>query len=276
MAVIVTDSTCDIPLQQLASMGVEMLSLKVNFGDESFADKREITNEEFYARLAKSDALPTTTLLSIGEFLDCYAQFPDDDIVVLTISSKLSGTYQSAHAAAELSKRDNIYVIDTLSVTAGIALLIQQAVAMRDAGKGGREIAEEMETLKGRIRIFALIDTLKYLVKGGRLSGVSGAVGSVLGIKPIITILDGAVANLSKSRGIPAAVNELVRLVTVEHPIDHSLPHIYVHSDNEAALDQLIAGLALDNADAERYMIGGIVGTHAGPGACGICYFEQA
>ncbi len=275
MAVIITDSTCDLPLQELEKLGVDMISLRVNFGDESFADKREITDEEFYARLEKSEALPTTTLLSIGEYMERFERYPDEEIVVLTISSKLSGTCQSALAAAEMSKRSDIYVVDSLNVTGGLALLVRLAVSMRDAGKSGQEIAQSLDAIKGRVRIFAMIDTLKYLVKGGRLSGVSGAIGSVLGIKPIISVQDGVVHNLSKTRGVPAAIAELKRLILEEHPFDPSLPFQFVHTNNAAALDQLAAALGLEDSGAGRYMIGSTVGTHAGPGAIGFCYFEK-
>lgn len=275
MAVIITDSTCDLPLKELADMQVDMISLKVNFGEESFADKREITNEEFYERLAQSDKLPTTTLLSIGEFMEHFDQYPDQEIVVLTLSSKLSGTYQSAVAAVELSNRSDIHVVDTLTVTGGLALLVKVAAQMRDAGLSGAEIAQRLEQLKGRVRIFAMIDTLKYLVKGGRLSGVSGAVGSVLGIKPIIALQDGAVLNLSKARGVSSAITELVRLIATEHPFDPTLPYLFVHTNNPDALDQLVKNLGLADSGADRYMIGSTVGTHVGPGAIGFCYFEK-
>lgn len=276
MPVIVTDSTCDLSLNQLASLQVTLLPLTVRFGNESYIDKVTITDDLFYDRLEKCDELPSTALLSIGEFLECFEKYPRDEIVVLTISSRLSGTYQSARAAVELSGRANIYIVDSMTVTGGLALLVQRAAALRDAGKSGCEIAQEMEEIKGRVRIFAFIDTLKYLVKGGRLSGVGGAVGGLLGLRPIISVEDGAVRNLSKPRGVPAAINELVRLITQEHPFDPAQPCLFVHTKNPDAVKLLAKGLGLSRKSVPVQMLGSSVGTHVGPGAAGFCYFEKA
>ncbi|MEG1650400.1 MAG: DegV family protein [Oscillospiraceae bacterium] len=276
MAIILTDSTCDIGISELNALHVEMLSVKVSFGTDEYADKRGITNEEFYNRLEQCDELPTTTLINIGEFIEAYDRFKHDDIVVITLSSKLSGTYQSAVAACSMSHRDNIFVVDSATVSGGLALLVKQAVKLRDEGFGAREIADKIELLKGRVRTIAMIDTLKYLVKGGRLSGVSGAVGSVLGIKPICSIENGVVNNIAKARSVGCAINEIVRIVTMDKPIDRLLPHIYVHTNNDNAMNQLIDKLdSADGASFDRYMIGSVVGTHAGPGAVAVCYFEK-
>lgn len=274
MAVILTDSTCDLPLSELEALRVRMLSLKVNIGDASYADKREITNEEFYRQLGEQRELPSTTLISIGEFLEAYDEFPNEEIVVVTISSTLSGTYQSAVAAAQMTHRNDIFVVDSQTVTGGLGLLLKAAVRLRDEKKSGAEIAQTLETLKQRVRIVAMIDTLKYLVKGGRISGVSGAVGTMLGIKPILLIRDGLITNLSKCRGVAASIEELVRLTKEDLPLDSGLPVSFVHTNNEAGARQFMR--TMDREDCpDVYMIGSVVGTHAGPGAFGVCYFEK-
>lgn len=274
MAVIITDSTCDLPLGELDALHIPMMSLKVNIGGRAYADKRELTDEEFYRLLDTQSELPTTTLISIGEFLDVYAAYPDEEIVVITLSSNMSGTYQSAVAAAEMAGRKNIFVVDSQTVTGPLGLLVKQAARLRDEGKTGAQIAAQIESLKSRVRLVAMIDTLKYLVKGGRISGVTGAVGTVLGIKPIITLRDGLVVNLSKCRGVPASIEELIRLTREDYPLDPAMPVCFAHTNNETGARQLMKAMGREDCP-DVYMIGSVVGTHAGPGAFAVCYFER-
>lgn len=273
MPLIITDSTCDLSLAQAEALGVEMLSLRVNFGSEEFSDKRTITNEEFYAKMAASTELPTTTLVSVGEFSDAFARHPHESIVVVLLSHKLSGTYQSAVVAKALSGRDDIYLVDSLNVTLGLGMLVTYAAALRDAGKTAEQIADELLQKRASLRIYAVIDTLKYLVKGGRLSAAQGAVGSVLGVKPIIEIADGEVRSVSKARGMKAGVREIARMTEQGAHIDRTMPHCLAHTGSLETVAQLRAELDLN--DAESYLIGSVVGAHAGPGAAAVVYFEK-
>lgn len=273
MPVIITDSTCDLSLKQAEALGVEMLSLRVNFGMEEFLDKRTITNEAFYRKMQESAELPTTTLISVGEFSDAFARHAKEPIVAILLSHKLSGTYQSAMVAKELSGRDDIYLVDSLSVTLGLGMLVRYAAKLRDEGQTAAQIAQKVTEQRGRLRLYAVIDTLKYLVKGGRLSGVQGAVGSVLGVKPIVALVDGEVRNLGKARGMKAGVKEVVRLAGEGAEIDRTMPHCLAHTGSPEAVALLQTELNLQAA--ESFLIGSVVGTHAGPGAAAVVYFAK-
>ena len=273
MPVIITDSTCDLSLKQAEALGVEMLSLRVNFGMEEFLDKRTITNEAFYRKMQESAELPTTTLISVGEFSDAFARHAKEPIVAILLSHKLSGTYQSAMVAKELSGRDDIYLVDSLSVTLGLGMLVRYAAKLRDEGQTAAQIAQKVTEQRGRLRLYAVIDTLKYLVKGGRLSGVQGAVGSVLGVKPIVALGDGEVRNLGKARGMKAGVKEVVRLAGEDADIDRTMPHCLAHTGSPEAVALLQMELNLQ--EAESFLIGSVVGTHAGPGAAAVVYFVK-
>ncbi|MGI6498487.1 MAG: DegV family protein [Oscillospiraceae bacterium] len=272
MAILITDSTSDLPLAELDAQNITMLSLKVSFGQEEFLDKRTITNEAFYEKLAQSETLPQTTLLSIGAFQEVFDRFPDDDIVVLPISAKLSGTFQSALAAKELTGRDNIYVVETGTVSIGLGLLVQRAAQLNEAGMPASEIASHISEIADRVRMFAMVDTLKYLVKGGRLSGMQGFLGEMLQIKPVISILHGEVLNVAKARGTKGAIQALLKLTEQGAPIDTSLPLCFGHTGNMALLAQLRDHFP-HLSSAPAYSLGSVVGAHAGPGTTGIAYF---
>ncbi len=274
MAIVMTDSTCDLTLEQLKEMDVEMLSLKVNFGDQSFLDKREITNEQFFDMLAKSEELPTTSLVSMSDFMEAFSAHPDEDIVVITISGELSGTRQAAIMARDELGREDVYVVDSKTATAGTALLVCLAARLRDLGHNAEAISIILNERKEKIRLFAAIDTLEYLVKGGRLSGFSGAVGNILSIKPIITVSDGLVTNVGKARGIESAVQNVAKLSLEANPdLDEIM--FYIHSGNTTMLDRLREKMPRFTGKEYECFIGSVVGTHVGAGAVGIAFFTK-
>jgi DegV family protein with EDD domain len=272
MLKIITDSTCDLSLEELKALDVTMLSLKVNFGLDSFEDKREITNEEFYEKLKSSKELPTTSLVGVGDFIEVFERFPDDSIVVITIASKLSGTYQSAMTAKQDLGRDDIYIVDSGSVAMALGMLVKFAAQMRDKGVPADKIYEEITKMASKVRIFAALDTLQYLVKGGRLSGMQGAIGSVLSFKPIVSIEDGVVSSVAKARGMKAAVQRVVEMVKSNPEVNFEMPISFAHSGNMAMLDVLVEQMDVPNFGG-KYYLGSIVGTHSGPGAVAIAYF---
>ena len=195
MVKIVTDSSCDISPQRCAELGVEMLPITVNFGDQSYRANLDISNEEFYEKLAAAEELPHTAQITPAQFQEIFKPYQEsgDDVVCLFISSQMSGTLQSARVAANILGADNILLPDTLHVTFALGLLVEEAVKMRDAGLSGKEIVARIEELIPRVRLFAMIEDLKYLKMGGRLSATSALVASILGICPIITLKDGLV-----------------------------------------------------------------------------------
>lgn len=272
MAILITDSTSDLPLAELEAQNIIMLSLKVSFGSEEFLDKRTITNEAFYEKLAQSKVLPQTTLLSIGTFQEVFDRFPEDDIIVLPLASKLSGTYQSAQVAKEMSGRDNIYIVETGTASIGLGLLVQKAAQLNREGMPAAEIAAYISELADRVRIFAVVNTLKYLVKGGRLSSMQGFLGETLHIKPVIALLHGEVHNVAKARGTKSAMQALLKLTDQSDPIDTSLPLCFGHTGNMVLLQQLMDCFP-HLSSAPTYSLGSVVAAHAGPGTTGIAYF---
>ena len=191
MVKIVTDSSCDISPQRCAELGVEMLPITVNFGDTSYRANIDISNEEFFEKLSAAEELPKTAQITPAQFQEVFKPYQEsgDDVVCLFISSKMSGTLQSGRVAKNILGAENILLPDTLNVTFALGLLVEEAVKMRDAGMTGAEIAEKVEELIPRIRLFAMIEDLKYLKMGGRLSATSALVASILGICPIIASL---------------------------------------------------------------------------------------
>ncbi len=268
---IIVDSTCDLSLEEARSLGISMLLLKVHFGPEAYLDKVDIEGERFFEKLSSSSVMPTTSMVTLEDFLEEFARHPDEDILVVTISSLLSGTCQSAQIAKVQSGRDDVYVVDSASATIAHALLVREAVRLRDEGKSAREACEVLERIKPRLRIYAMIDTLKYLVKGGRLSGAQGALGTILSLKPIIAVRDGVVTSVDKARGARAAIRKLAALVERE-PMDQSLPAAYAHSGDAQTLSELKRALGVE---APACWLGSVVGAHAGPGAVAIAYFAK-
>lgn len=273
MTTIITDSTCDLTLGQLEALGVTMLSLSVNFGETSYRDKRDITNEEFYVKLAQAPELPTTSLVNPEAFAEAYNAHPDNEIVVLTISGKISGTFQSATIAKQASGREDIYLVDTNTSSAALGMLVVRAAELAKAGMGGAAIADAIQALAAKSRLIGVVDTLKYLVKGGRLNKVSGYMGGMLNIKPVLTLDDGAVKPLLKARGDRDAFAKVKELVEKTYPLDPAQPIAFAYAGGgEQRLEAFMAALGLTGTVSS---IGSVVGTHAGPRTIIICYFEK-
>lgn len=271
---IIADSTCDYTAEEAAAAGISLMPLKVRFEDREYLDKIDLTNEEFYKKLRTAAELPKTALVSAGEFLAEYEKYPSDDIIVITISSRLSGTYQSARAAKQLSDRKNIFIIDSGSASLGEALLVDKALELRD-GYTGAQAAKLLRGYAERVRIVGIIDTLKYLVKGGRLSPLQGSVGGLLGVKPLLLIRYGEIINLAKARGQAAAYQKLAEIVKTRLKIDRGEEIIFGHAENESGLEK-IAAIAGNPKNSRTLTIGSAVGTHTGPGVICMAYFEHS
>jgi len=274
MPIIMTDSTCDLTLEQANALGIEMLSLKVNFDQESYDDKRTISSEEFYGKLKQNKNLPTTSLIGVGDFLQAFSKYPKEEIVVITLSSKLSGTFQSAEMAKEELGRQDIYLVDSGTITVGLALLVKLAVKMRDEGKSGSEIAVQICQYAKRTKMYGVMDTLLYLVKGGRLSGVQGALGSVFSLKPVLTIVDGSLSSIAKARGMDKGLQTMLEYINKDGNLDPAMPVGFAHSLNIPKLRQLQEMMKPRITDGE-YVLGSVVGTHAGPGAVIVAFFSK-
>ena len=278
MVKIVTDSSCDISPQRCAELGVEMLPITVNFWDTSYRANIDISNEEFFEKLSVAEELPKTAQITPNQFQEIFKPYQEsgDDVVCLFISSKMSGTLQSARVAKNILGAENILLPDTLNVTFALGLLVEEAVKMRDAGMTGAEIVEKIEELIPRIRLFAMIEDLKYLKMGGRLSATSALVASILGICPIITLKDGLVEVVGKARGKKAAFAAIRKWVEKE-PISSDYCVTMGHAnvpENCKALQEFLGDL-LKKREVHVCSIGSIVGTHTGPGAVGLAYIKK-
>lgn len=275
---IITDSTSDISQKQAAELGITVLPLHVIFQDAEYADGIDLQIDDFYEKLIHSKTLPTTSQVTPDQYLPYFeaAKQNKDTVIVITVSEKLSGTYQSAVIAKDICEYENIYIVDSLTVTLGLQIMVRMAIDLLQSGHGAEDIIRVLETDKHKLRLFALVETLEYLKKGGRLSSVSALAGTILNIKPIIEVADGKVGVAGKARGITGAYSKVLKLIEQSGGIDRTK---YFCVGYTGGIDNLNPFLEyskdkLDLKDRITSPIGSVVGTHAGPGACGIAYFS--
>ena len=276
---IVTDSTSDLSPQRAAELGVEVVPLAVHFGEETFRDGVDITKEEFYNRLAQVDTLPTTSQVPPETFIQVFQRLTEggDQVLGLFISGAMSGTNQSANIARGIVDEANIAIVETGTVTFGLGLLVETACRLRDQGLSLSELEQKLTQLAGRVRLLAVVDTLKYLKMGGRISGATAVVGGILGITPIITIQDGLVVSVGKTRGRKAGFQFIDKWLQEKEAPDTSLPVTFGHSNAPQVMEECMAyfGPKLAGADLLPSDIGAVVGTHVGPGAGGLAFFVK-
>ena len=231
---IIVDSSTDVSEKYREK--IQFVPLTVRFGDKEYLDGVELSKHQFYEMLVESDVLPTTsqaTPAAFAEYLESVAS-AGDSAVVITLSSKLSGTYQSAVLAAE--DYPNIYVVDSQSVAIGTGVLAQYAVELAQQGMGAEEIAQVLTQQREKVCVVALLDTLEYLKKGGRISKTVAFAGSVLNIKPVVTVQDGAVALIGKARGSRNGNNLLVEKIREAGGVDFERPVLLGYTGLSSAL----------------------------------------
>lgn len=276
---IITDSASDFAAATAGRRGVDIVSMSIQFGGASFLDGKTLTSEVFYRLLLEGKKSPTTSQPTPAEFLRLFQEARDsgDEVVAVLLSGSLSGTLQSAVIAREMCEYEPIYLVDSRSATAGMQILVNHACKLRDSGLDAAGIARELERLKGRLRIFAAMDTLEYLRRGGRLNSFQAGLGALTKLKPVITVRDGEVAIAAKAFGLSAAVKQLLRLLE-EHPVDDAFPSYFLYTDDKGRQDLLLPALK------ERGMlplrlhccsVGPTIGSHIGPGALGLAYMER-
>ncbi len=272
---IVIDSTADLAPARAAQFTV--IPMTIRFGDEEFVHGVDITNEQFYERLLECKELPTTSQVSPFQFGEVFRQAVDagDSVIVITLSAKLSGTYQSAViAAADFPGK--VFVIDSASVSVGTSILAELALELAKKGMDAEAIAAELTAQRENICIVAMLDTLKYLHIGGRISKATAIAGGLLGIKPVVGMGDGAVQVLGKARGTKQANSQLIQQIKDNHP-DFTKPLLLGYTGLEDTLLQKFLqdseGLWLQQPPTT--LIGSVVGTHVGPGAVAIAFFRR-
>jgi len=276
---IVTDSTCDMEPTELQAIGVKMVPLTVHFGEEHYRDWIDLRPDEFYRKLQAATALPTTSQPSPAEFAAAYRELAAEgceEIVVVTLSAALSGTYESAMLAAK-DAPVNVRVVDGKRASQGTALIMLAAVDARDAGMTAEQIeARALEVAKAS-RLFFLLDTLEYLVKGGRAGKATGLAASLLNIKPVLEVnADGIIEPFKKVRGRQQAIAALAVHVAEESRQRGRLRVSLLHAHLEEEANEVEAALVEAGADVEiiaHGVIGAVIGTYTGPGAVGVTYY---
>lgn len=276
---IVIDSTSDVTDELIKKHNLKMVPLTVNFENESFLDKIELSSSEFFEKLTKSEKLPTTSQVSPGAFVEAFSEIllEGDQVLGIFLASEFSGTYDSARIAKDMIGNDNIHIMDTKSVCLGSFALILEAIELVEQNKTIEEIVDELEKLKEKIVAIAGLDTLKYLEKGGRLSKGQAVVGSILNIKPILEIKEGKLAVIDKVRGKNKTIKWMDEWIEKNNFDLSDKTVLLFYAQN---YDQL---KILRETIEEKYKIkniieqevGAVIGTHAGPGVLGIGFLNK-
>ena len=279
MIKIITDSTSDIDLKYAKELNIEVVPLKVIIDGKEYKDRIDLQPEEFYDLLVNSQTLPSTSQPSPQDFVDLYetAKNNNDSVIVITLSSVISGTYQSANLAKDLVDYDDIYVIDSLGTTQMQRLLVLKAVALRNEGMNAQDLYTFLEAYKHRIRLFAFVDTLEYLYKGGRLSRTAATAGTLLKFKPIIGFDEGKLDVFAKARGTQKATAKIIDLIQQDGEMDLDEPICIGYTGSFDGLDKFENTLreTLHFGETLHGIVGPVIGTHAGPGARLIAYVKK-
>lgn len=280
---IVVDSSSDITEQEAQELGITMLAIPINFGGDDYMDGVDITKKEFYDKLAQCEELPKTSQVSFFRFEEVFEQHTKngDEVVAIVLSSQLSATYNSAVQASEKYK-GKVYVVDSLSATAGMRILTDYALRLVAENKSAKEIYELLEEKKSKVQIRAMIDTLKYLKKGGRISPLLAFAGEMMGIKPMIAVIDGKVEVVGKSLGLKKAINLINKDIERLGGMDLDMPFYVIYSgtgeyeDRADKYIELNAGVwGCDPSIIKKNCIGATIGTHIGHGAIGVVFFSK-
>lgn len=281
MVRIVSDSACDMSQAEAEKKGVRLVPLKTLIDGVEYLDGVTISSEEFYEKLYNCKKLPSTSQIAPAEFEEVFEELTaqEDQVVVICLSGKLSGTVQSAFIAAE-NYPGKVWVVDSKNVTIAQRILVEYALRLRDSGMDAPAIAAELEKMRDKVCLVARVDTLEYLMRGGRLSRTAAVAGTVLNIKPVVGIEDGELKVLGKARGSKQSSNMLTELIDKKGGIDFSMPYMLAYSGLD---DALLKGY-IENSraiweghtdDLPISTIGSTIGTHAGPGAIAVAFFAK-
>jgi DegV family protein with EDD domain len=271
---VVTDSAADIPADLAASKNVTVVPLSVRFGDDSYKSGVELSEHDFWDKLKTSSQPPATAAPSAGDFQETFTKLVEQGatgIVSVHLSSKLSATYQSAAVAAQEVKDVPIEVVDTLAVSAGTGLLALLASERADEGASAADIASELTTLRAQIRLYGVLDTLEYLRRGGRIGGAQAMLGTMLKVKPVISLEDGVVEPAHRVRTRVKALEYVAGQIAEQKD---NISRLVVITGEATDTDQFVAMLepSIKVPPSDVWSFGPIVGTHAGPGIIGVAY----
>lgn len=277
---ILTDSGSDINQLEADKMGIHLMPIPITFGETEYLDGVNLMPTEFYDLLEKSDELPVTSQITPYKYEEVFEKLTanGDQLIVITLSSKISGTYQNAKNTAEKFK-GKVFVIDSLNACIGQRLITQYALKLSQEGLSAEEIVEKVENAKTRVRLIAMIDTLKYLKKGGRISAAAAAIGGLVNLKPMISVIDGEVKVVGKTIGAKKAMQFINKEVEAKGGVNFDMPYGVLWSGNSSAnlenwLQENGTRFGLEGTE-KKYCLGGTIGTHIGSGAVGVAFFEK-
>lgn len=273
---IITDSTCDLNKEDIEKYNIEVLPLLVNIENESYRDGEDIILKDYLHKMKNSEEFPTTTQVNPHRFCECYKKYLNEGykIVSIHLSSKMSGTYQSACSAKSMLETEDIIAIDSYNVTSGLGILVLKACRLKEDGCDIFQIEEKIKETIPHVKSALAFDCLDNLVKGGRLSKTVGAIGGLLGIKLILTVKDGEMAVTDKARGQKKAIRTILKKLD-ENGIKSGEISILLQAEHKGILESLRIHMIQRQMDFIECEVGCVVGTHAGEGACGVFYVED-
>jgi DegV family protein with EDD domain len=269
---IVTDSTADLSPAQAEALGVTVVPLTIRFGDEQFLDGVDLDSDAFYAKLASSAIHPTTSQPTPEQFTRAYTpllQNPGDEIVSLHISGKLSGTLQSAHIARQELDAGRIHLVDTETVSAGLQFIVTAAAEDIAAGADAATVAQRAENRRSKVTIYVLLDTLTYLQRGGRIGRAQALIGSLLGVRPLLTVKEGEVSPQARVRSRRQGVEMIGELLQERLPLRRVAAFHCGAPELLPVLEKRLRA-ALPGIEIVTGQVGPVVGVYTGPGGLGI------
>lgn len=277
--IILIDSTADIRGDELSTLGLKMVSLNVTIDDKTYSDSVDLMPDEFYKLIATSKSFPTTSQPAPSVFVSHFeeAEEKGEELIYLSVSSGLSGTFNSARVAKDMVDYDKIYLVDTLEAIQGLRLLVLEACKMRDMGLSAKEIVEKIEEMKHHVHIYSMINTLDYLYRGGRLSKTKAFIGSLISLKPLIDLdKEGRIRMYGHSIGISRAFKDIIKSIE-KNPIDLNHKVCFGYTYGRDNLEKLISKVTekYPNLNYDISQIGPSIGSHIGPGGFCIMYISD-
>ena len=280
MVRIITDSAADFEPVELEKLNISCIPLKVMLEDKEYEENVNLGKDQFYELLASTGATPKTSQPAPQRLMGLLeeAKQAGDEVVCIMLSSALSGTYQTSVMTCEDAECDDFYVFDSLNATGGQRLLVEYAVRLRDEGKSAKEIITALESVRDKIVLFACIDTLEYLYRGGRISQTVYKLGTMAQVKPIIRVSEeGTIEVPAKAMGMRKGMDQLCKRIELQKPSsDHNF---YVMYTADRAIGQTLAqkvsAMGIEVPEERIVQVGAVIGSHIGPNACGIVYVAE-
>ena len=274
---ILVDTSSDYTVEEIKEKGMELVPLHITIGESDYKDAYDLSKDAFYELLTTSEEFPKTSQPTPQDFVDVFedVQEKGDELICILLSSKLSGTYQSATLAKSIVEYDNIHLVDSLGATHMIRIMADYAKELVAAGKSAEEIVAVLEEMKSKIKVLAVVDTLEYLCKGGRVSKASAAIGEMAKVKPMITVAEGEVAVIGKSLGKNKAIGNLLKSLG-ECEVDERFPIYSVCTLGTENAEIFETRLKTEGYNfKERVQVGATIGTHVGPGVFGMIFVQK-